>query len=136
MSAELNGSGITIVRKYIDELLNGRKLELAEEILTDDCIYLTPASTFYSREDIVTFKGVLFEAWSGFQVSVQDMREEKDMVLADVRFEATPVKSFLGIPPTYKKFSLPATGQFKIRGGKIQSIKINYDFTKMLNRDD
>jgi steroid delta-isomerase-like uncharacterized protein len=134
--SEVNmNNGTEAARRFFDEVVNQRQFETGLEILTEDCTYVSPANTYYGCEDCVTYMRQLFDAWSDFHVTVHDMTGEGDTVTAQITVEATPVKEFLGIPPSFQRMKLPATAYFKIRDGMIKSLKIEYEFARLLSRE-
>lgn len=66
--------------------------------------------------------GMLFEqlrkAFSGFQMNVEAIASEGDMVIVRLTMTGTHVGAFMGIPPSGKEVRVPACDWTRVRGGK------------------
>jgi steroid delta-isomerase-like uncharacterized protein len=127
--------GSVLVQRYFKTVINQHRPELIQDLMTEDFFYVSPAHTSYSRDDFEDYLTNLFAAWSDFKVEVNDIHERDDVVMARMIAEGTRSRVFMDIPASENKFSFPATSQFRIRDGKIQSIQTHYDFTKLVMTD-
>ena len=66
--------------------------------------------------------GMLFEqlrkAFSGFQMNVEAIASEGDMVIVRLTMTGTHVGEFMGIPPSGKEVRVPVCDWTRVRGGK------------------
>jgi steroid delta-isomerase-like uncharacterized protein len=66
--------------------------------------------------------GMLFEqlrkAFSGFQMNVEAIASEGDMVIVRLTMTGTHVGAFMGIPPSGKQVRVPVCDWTRVRGGK------------------
>lgn len=97
-----------LVRRYVEEVWNGHKLDKAEEFSGDDQLE-------ESLEHIQQF----LTAFPDVHVTIEDLIAEGDKVVARVRASATNTGPFAGKPPTGKKIQLLSIRIFQIAGGKI-----------------
>jgi predicted ester cyclase len=113
MSTEQNKA---IVRRFVMEVLTGRNLGLADEILAPNYVNrLTGA-------DLAAFKGFLTgmsNAFSDLQLEIDDLVAEGDSVVARWRMEATHSGSLMGESPTGKRISSRGLTYYRLVNGRI-----------------
>lgn len=113
MSTEQNKA---VVRRFINEVLSGRNLGLADEMLASDYVNrLTGA-------DQAAFKGFLTgmsTALSDVQFDIDDLVAEGDTVVARWRMEATHTGSLMGEAPTGKRVSSRGLTYYSLVNGRI-----------------
>jgi predicted ester cyclase len=113
MSTEQNKA---IVRRFMMEVLSGRNLSLADEVLAPDYVNrLTGA-------DLATFKGMLTglsTALSDVQMEIDDLVAEGDSVVARWKMAATHTGSLMGESPTGKRISSRGLTYYRLVNGRI-----------------
>lgn len=113
MSTEQNKA---IVRRFMMEVLPGRNLGLAEEVLAPNYVNrLTGA-------DLAAFKGFLTgmsTALSDVQFGIDDLVAEGDSVVARWNMEATHTGSLMGESPTGKRISSRGLTYYRLLNGQI-----------------
>ena len=113
MSTEQNKA---IVRRFMMEVLSGRNLGLAEEVLAPNYVNrLTGA-------DLAAFKGFLTgmsTALSDVQFEIDDLVAEGDAVVARWKMEATHTGSLMGEAPTGKRVSSRGLTYYRLVDGRI-----------------
>jgi predicted ester cyclase len=113
MSIEQNKA---VVRRFITEVLSGRNLGLADEVLAPN--YVNPLM----GADLAAFKGMLTgisSALTDLRYEVDDLVAEGDAVVARWRMEATHTGSLMGESPTGKKISARGLTYYRLANGKI-----------------
>jgi steroid delta-isomerase-like uncharacterized protein len=112
--------GISLVRRYFEEMCNGRRLDLADSLFTDDCAFHDP------QIPGVVGPRAIAEAIKVYQTGVEGHWTIEDIFAGgDDRVTARWVGSgrhsgdVMGIKPTGKTVRVDAISIFQIRGGKI-----------------
>ncbi len=74
----------------------------------------------------------VFNAFLDLTIAVDNVVVDGDKAVAVLLLEGTHIGEFLGIPPTGKRFSMPAVFFYQFEGGKIARERRIYDFTGLL----
>lgn len=120
MSADQNKA---VVRRFFDEVCNGRKLEVANEIMAADFKYHEPASISpggsgpeaMKQEVSIYHRGLPDARWVVHEV----LAAENDAVVVRWTGQGTHTGDLNGIPPTGKSISVEALSLFHLRNGQI-----------------
>jgi steroid delta-isomerase-like uncharacterized protein len=122
MSLELNKQ---IVRRFIDELWNGRQLQVADELFSADCVThqlqsgqastTAPRSPQHMKEHV---EGWL-AAFPDLHITAEDMLAEGNMVFTSTLLQGTHLGSWSGVAPTAKQVSIRFMVVHRIQDGKI-----------------
>ena len=121
MSTEQNKA---IARRSIEELWNGRNVEVIDELFAED--YLSPDRT--SRR---TWKeaaiAILAGAPPDLHITIEDQIAEGDKVVTRWMWSFTHTVPFLGAAPTGKHISWTGISIYRLEGGKIVEDWANMD---------
>ena len=135
MSTETNKA---IVRRYIEEALDKRNLNVLDEIVTTDCIIHRPEAAEPIR-GLEAFKHALeriLQTYSELSTTIHDLIAEEDRVACRLNHRAVnrgKWTSRLGRHAVSgKKVCWPAIAIFRIRDGKIAEEWVNRDELGML----
>ncbi|GAA4424335.1 ester cyclase [Pontibacter saemangeumensis] len=125
MSAEENG---TLVRRFIDEIFNQGKLEVAEEILARDYVHHDPTTSEFGS-GIEGFKQMvsLYRQAFDLQIVLEDQIVSGDKVVDRWTGHGTHKGAFMGMAPTGKSISSTGISIHRIASGKIAETWNNYD---------
>lgn len=113
MSTEQNK---VVVRRFITEVLSGRNLSLADEVLAPNYVNRLTGS------DLTAFKGFLTgmsQALSDVQLEIDDLVAEGDSVVARWKMGATHSGSLMGEEPTGKRVSSRGVTYYRLAHGRI-----------------
>ena len=113
MSTEQNKA---VVRRFINEVLSGRNLSLADEMLASNYVNQMTGA------DLAAFKGFLTgmsTALSDIQFGIDDLVAEGDSVVARWNMEATHSGSLMGESPTGKRISSRGLTYYRLLNGQI-----------------
>lgn len=110
---------IALVRRFFEEMCNGRRLDIAPELCTPECEFHDP--------QIPGVRGpqAIAEAVKVYQTGVQGHWHIEDIFAVDdrvaVRWVGNGVHEadVMGIPPTGKPIRVAAISLFRMAGGKI-----------------
>lgn len=122
MSTEQNKA---IVRRFIEELWNERKLDVADEIFAADCVthqLQSGAEITASPRNSEAVKGHVAEWLHGFpdlRFTSEQMLAEADRVVTQLLMRGTHTGAWLGIAPTGKELSIRLIVIHRIENEKI-----------------
>ena len=74
----------------------------------------------------------IFTAFLDLTVTVDQLIIDGDDAVSVLTLDGTHVGEFLGLPPTGKRFTIPAVFFYKLANGKIVHERRIYDFTSLL----
>ncbi|MFH1623667.1 MAG: ester cyclase [Pseudomonadota bacterium] len=116
-STEQNKS---IVRRFWEEVFNGRKLTLIDELFTTDWVYHGVAGRkLYGPEGLKQFLTEYHNAFPDMQVKVENLIAEGDKVVSHVTSRGTHKGELMGIAPTGKQVTVPVICINRFAGDKI-----------------
>lgn len=75
---------------------------------------------------------VIFNAFLDLTTTVDNVIVDGNSAVEVLLLEGTHIGEFLGIPPTGKRFSMPAVFFYQLESGKIVRERRIYDFTGLL----
>ncbi len=113
MSTEKNKK---IVRQFMMEVLSGRNVGLADDVLAPNYVNLMTGA------DLAGFKGMLIamsNALTGVQFEIDELVAEGDVVVARWKMEATHSGSLMGESPTGKRISSRGLTYYRLVNGQI-----------------
>ncbi len=117
MPAEENKA---LARRFFEEFCNGRRLELAEELMTPDHIYHDPQIPDVVGPQAMAQAVAVYQTGLNGHWNVEELAAaEGDRVVARWTGTGTHTAEFNGIPPTGKAISVAAVHLFRLEGGKI-----------------
>src|SRR5918912_3022624 len=122
MSLEENKA---IVLRFYEELWNGRKLGVADEIIAADCVTHQLRSGAVSdavprdAEAVKRHVGEWLKGFPDLRFSVEQLVAEGDRVVSLCVMRGTHAGPWLGVAPTGKEVSIRLTVVQRIEGGKI-----------------
>jgi steroid delta-isomerase-like uncharacterized protein len=120
MSSEANKA---LVRRFFDEVCNGRKPAVAHELFAPEFVYHEPPSISPGGTGpaaIAQEAAMYYQAMSNAQWIVHGvLAGENDTVTVRWTGQGTHDGNLAGIPPTGKHISVEALTLFQLRDGKI-----------------
>jgi predicted ester cyclase len=135
MSIESNKA---VVRRYFEEVVDKRKLDILDEIVTIDCIIHRPEASEPIR-GLEAFKHALekiLQVYSEFATTIHDLIAEEDRVACRLSHRAVNrgewTSRFGRHAVAGRPVSWPAIAIFRIRDGKIAEEWVNRDELGML----
>src|SRR4029453_19190407 len=104
------------VRRFYQEVINGRNLDVLDELLTPDGVDHTFGSQ--NPEQAKQFFGMVHQAFPDLHAEVHDVIAEGELVAARSPYTSHPQEEFLGIPATGKQTATNGGDFFRMRDGK------------------
>ncbi len=116
MSVEENKE---IVRRFIEEFWNQKKLEVADEVFTPDAACPSVPTLPAGPEGVKMIGKMTFEGFPDFNMKIEKLVGNGDMVGAYFIESGTHQGNFMGIAATGKSVSFEEMGLFKFENGKV-----------------
>jgi len=107
-----------IVRRYIEQVLNEQRHDLAEEFLAEN-IELHGSGIPPGLEVVKQWFATFATAFPDGHTVIEDVVAEEDRVVARTTFNGTHQAEIEGISATGKKVSMPGIIIFRLDNGKI-----------------
>ena len=109
-----------IVRRYYDEVLNGRNVAVLDEIAVEDYIENDPFPGMGNgREQLKLRAGALLSAFSPCTFKIEDIVAEGDRVAVRWRSRGTQSGEFMGIPPTNRSYEIAGIDFHRLADGRM-----------------
>jgi steroid delta-isomerase-like uncharacterized protein len=115
MSIETNKA---IVRRYIEQVHNQHRSDLAEEFLAEDVV-LHYTGLEPGLKAVQQWLTLFAEAFPDRHLTIEDVVAEGDRVVVRTSFKGTHQGEMQGIPATGKTIRLPSVTIFRLENGKI-----------------
>jgi steroid delta-isomerase-like uncharacterized protein len=110
----------TVVRRFLDEIVNKGSTAAADELLHPDFVAYPPGSSQpINRERFLEFASVFRSAFPDMHDTVEDIVAEGDRVAIRVTVHGTHRGEFQGIAPTGKPIAFSGFAIFRLANGKI-----------------
>jgi len=107
-----------IVRRYIEQILNEQRFDLAEEFLAEN-IKLHGSGSPSGLEVVKQWLATFATAFPDGYTTIEDMVAEDDRVVARTVFNGTHKAEMQGIPATGKVVNISNITIFRLNNGKI-----------------
>jgi len=119
------GENKKIVRRFIEEMWNQRKLRIADELFAADCVTHQlrtgedPAGVPRSPESVKREATAWLTGFPDLQFALEQMIAAGDRVVSLCTMRGTHTGVWMGIGPTGRKVSFPIITIHRIANGKI-----------------
>ena len=110
----------TIARRFVEEIFNARKTELAKNFVTPDIIYHGMGEEVRSLEEFKQWVVEDLSAFPDMKVTILDEFGEQNKTAIRWTLKATHEKDFADFPATHKKFETQGVDIFHFEGDKIK----------------
>ena len=131
MSTEDNKA---LVRRFYEEVINQRNLDLVDELCTTTHVYHNPPTTLHGREEFKQLLSLYITAFPDARLSVEDQIAEGDKVVTRYTFRGTHQADLMGIPPTGKQVTVTGMIITRTVNGKSEEGWLNFDALGMLQQ--
>ena len=116
MNESMNKS---LVRRYYEEVLNGRQVQVVDDLIAPDFVNHLPDG---NRIDLEVYKQALSQTLAvlpDLHVTIEDQIAEGDKVVTRFRGTGTPQVEYAGIKPTGKPITVTAIHIHRLRDGRL-----------------
>lgn len=109
-----------VARRYYDEVLNKRNLDLLDDLAVEDYIEHDPfPGQGNGRADLKARVQLLHNAFDPLEFTIEDVVAEGDKVVVRWTNAGTHTGSFLGIPPTNQDFAIAGIDIHVVRDARL-----------------
>jgi steroid delta-isomerase-like uncharacterized protein len=109
-----------VVRRYYDEVLNQRRVELLDELAVENYVEHDPfPGQGNGRADLKARVLLLLGAFNPLRFTIDDVIAEGDRVVVRWTNQGTQSGSFMGIPATGGDFSIAGVDIHMLRDGRL-----------------
>ena len=120
-----HGTAADFARRHVEELINGHRLDLVDELYAPDAVYhdpVAPGGTARGRPEIKAFFSAIFLAMPDVRFTIEDNIGTADRGLCRGTISATLRGDFGPLPATGKSATAPIAEIFRIADGKIVEV--------------
>lgn len=108
-----------IVRRLIEQVLNGRDYSVLPALLHDDYVYRTPGEELVGAEALRGLFSMYHAAFPDLHLRIDDMFGEADRVATAFTLTGTNDGELMGMPPTGRRVSVHGIIHSRVRKGRI-----------------
>lgn len=119
---------VAVIGRFIDEVLNQGRLEVADEIVAEDFVELDPLpGQRQGREGLKEVIGMMRTAFPDLHWVVEETVVSGEKVVSRFTWTGTHRGTFLGIPATGKSVSVKGVVIDRVLDGKMTDSRILMD---------
>ena len=128
------GDPVAVVRRVLDEVVNGGDLGLVGELWAEDLAW--HGGSMGELRGLAAFRERLADstrgAFSGMHLTVEDVIATGDKVVVRFTNSGTQTGPFMGVPASGKHAAWPGIGIYRLAGGRIREAWFGEDILGML----
>jgi steroid delta-isomerase-like uncharacterized protein len=119
-----------LVQRFYDEILNGRKMDVADEILSPD--YIDHSASAPGLGNFKTYLAMITSVFPDIKVTVEDLFTDGNKVAVRLTIHGTQLGPFRGFPAAGRQTTWTGMDIIHISDGKIAERWSERDFLDML----
>ena len=127
MSVEQN---MKLATRFYEEILNGRKMDVADEILAQH--YIDHSASAAGLENFKLYFAMITSVFPDIRVTIEDLFADEDKVAARLTIQGTQADSFRGFPARGGHATWSGMDILHVSNGKILERWSERDFLHML----
>lgn len=109
-----------IMRRFWEEVFNGKNLNLIDELFSADWVYHGPAGQeIHGPEGLKQYLTIYFKAFPDLHAKIEDVFAEGDRVASRATCSGTHKGELMGIAPTGKQTIIPVICISRLSGSKV-----------------
>lgn len=121
-----------LMRRIYEEVFNEGNLDLVDEVVAPDFVNHTAPGAPRGPEPVKQLVTMLRNAFPDQHISIEDMIAEDDKVVMRNTYSGTHEGTFMGIPPTGKRFTQNQIHIMRFADGKVvEHWGVRDDLTQM-----
>jgi predicted ester cyclase len=124
------GKNKILAQRFYEEILNGRNMDSADEILSP--LYSDHSAAAPGLENFKTYLAMITSVFPDIKAAVEDLLADKDKVAVRLIIHGTQLGSFRGFPPTGKQATWTGMDIIHTSAGRIIERWSERDFLEML----
>ena len=106
-----------VVRRYVEEVVNGASLRTLEDLVSAGYVFHCPDGDLYGTDGARLNLSEMREAFPDLEMELKDTVSEGDRVSRRFILRGTHLGPFMGLPPTCKSVEIPGMAIDRIAGG-------------------
>jgi steroid delta-isomerase-like uncharacterized protein len=110
----------TIARRFVEDIINARKIEMTNNFVTPDIIYHGMAEEVRGLEEFKRWVAEDLSAFPDMKITILDDFGEENKVAIRWNLKATHEKDFADFPATHKKIEAQGVEILHFEGDKIK----------------
>jgi len=118
-TADVTADNKALARRYVEEIVNQNKPEVADEIIAPEYVYHGRGPEGRGPEVVKEFVGTYRVAFPDIELTIEDMIAEGDRVAVRLSATGTNTGPLGDTPPTGKPVSLTAIFVIRVAEGKV-----------------
>ncbi len=126
----------TVVRRLIEDVLNGRDYSVLPEVLHDDYVYRAPGEQLRGRAAVQGLFSTLHSAFPDLLLRIDDMFGEGERVATAFTLTGTHQGEMMGLAPTGRPVSIHGIIHSRVRDGRIVEEWELLDFATLMRQLD
>ncbi|MGP3972996.1 ester cyclase [Streptomyces sp. 8N114] len=117
-----------VVHRFVDEVMNAKNFELANELCTDNYREHDPALSSYDLDfaQAIRESREIMDAFNP-RLTLESMIAEGDLVTCRITFQGRHTGTYQGLEPTDRNIAGTGHATFRCQGGKIAESWWNWD---------
>jgi steroid delta-isomerase-like uncharacterized protein len=124
-----------VIRRFIEEVLNQKRLEVADEIVAEDFVELDPLpGQRKGREGLKEVLAMMSVAFPDIHWQVEEMVGDGEKVVTRFTWTGTHRGTFLGVPATGKSVAVKGVVIDRVVGGRMTDSRILMDTMGMMQQ--
>ncbi len=116
-----------LVLRFVEEVANGRNLDVMDELLSDDFALPPDTDGALDREGLKAVLRYYFRAFPDLHYAVEDLIAEGDTVVTRLTITGTQEGEYDGQPPSGRRVEVDEVDLFEVRDGRIRGYRIVWD---------
>jgi steroid delta-isomerase-like uncharacterized protein len=121
-----------VVRRYVEELWNGQRVELVDQVLTPDVVaHAGDGSLEHGNQRFRQVIPMVRQAFPDLHITIEALVAEGDQVAARLRMRGTHKGRLFGIEPAGRPLDLPEWFFFRLADGKIAEYWYLRDYVEL-----
>jgi steroid delta-isomerase-like uncharacterized protein len=115
----MSAANEALARRFYDEIINGRNLDLIDELVADDFVEHEEFPGLpEGRDGVKAFFGMMLEAFPDMRFEVEEIVATDDTAVVRLRMRGTHQGTFMDIPATGKQIDVPSIDWVRLRDGQ------------------
>lgn len=122
LHANVKANGSTnenIMRRFVDEVINNKCLEVIDDIVHPDYVYRTPEQELHGRQALKVLFTAYHTALPDLNVRIDDLISTDDKVVLLFTLTGTHQDELMGIPATGKSVNIDGMLRSRFEHGQI-----------------
>lgn len=132
-----HGTAADFARRHVEEIINGRRPDLIDELYAPDAVYndpVAPGGTARGRHEIKAFFSAIFQAMPDVRFTIEDNFGTADRGLCRGTISATLRGDFGPLPATGKSATAPIAEIVRIADGQIVEVWVYPDTLSIMQQ--